>query len=167
MLRRDARRRLANETCDVDPRRCIDQRDLPHGLRVASDHEGERGQIPHVPTLPITYGLGSVYRLAMRNVLLAATLSLASIAGCAKSDKAEPAKTEKAEDTLPSMTVDEVDSALAAKQATAVDCNGDKTRKKLGVVPGAILVSDEETFAAGELPADKSAKLVFYCANPG
>ena len=36
----------------------------------------------------------------------------------------------------------------------------------MGVVPGAILVSPD-SFAATDLPADKSAKLVFYCADPG
>lgn len=101
----------------------------------------------------------------MRRLLLAAALSLAAFTGCSKADKAEASAT--AEDNLPKMTVDELDAALAAKQAVPVDCNGDKTRKRVGVVPGAILVSDEETYAASELPADKATKLVFYCANSG
>ncbi len=109
----------------------------------------------------------------MRKYLLAAVLSfsaLSGLAGCSKSDgtaESAPAKKEKAEDKLATMTVDEVDQALAAGQIKAVDCNGDDTRKKKGVVPGAILISDDETFAASELPADKTGKLVFYCANPG
>jgi hypothetical protein len=37
----------------------------------------------------------------------------------------------------------------------------------MGVVPGAILVTDDESYAATELPADKTTKLVFYCSNPG
>ena len=78
----------------------------------------------------------------------------------------EPA-TDKAEDKLAAMTLDEVERALAANQVTAVDCNGDATRKKLGVVPGAILITDDESYAASELPADKATKLVFYCADPG
>ena len=100
----------------------------------------------------------------MRTLLFATALSLAAIAGCSKTDSAGAA--DKAKD-VPSMTVDEVDQAIAAKQAVAVDCNTDKTRKRNGVVPGAILISDDESFAASELPADKSTKLVFYCANPG
>jgi hypothetical protein len=103
----------------------------------------------------------------MRSLLFAAGLSLASIAGCAKSDKTDSASTAQAEEAIPSMTVDEVDQALTAKQAVAVDCNGDRTRKRVGIVPGAIVLSDEETFAATELPADKATKLVFYCANKG
>ena len=105
----------------------------------------------------------------MRKYLLAAALAVASMGGCTKDkDKAgSGAATESATDNLPAMTVDEVDKAVAAKQAQAVDCNGDRTRKKLGVVPGAILISDEESYAASELPADKTTKLVFYCADPG
>jgi rhodanese-like protein len=104
----------------------------------------------------------------MRNVLLAAALSITAVAGCSKPDKAVSAPAaDKAEDKLASMTVDEVDRALAANQTKAVDCNGEATRKKMGVVPGAILVTDDESYAASELPADKATKLVFYCSDPG
>jgi hypothetical protein len=96
--------------------------------------------------------------------MLATALSLAAFSGCAK-DKSDAAAS-KAEE-FPSMTVDEVDRALTAKEAVAVDCNGERTRKKSGVLPGAILISDEETYPASELPADKATKLVFYCADPG
>jgi hypothetical protein len=65
------------------------------------------------------------------------------------------------------MTPDELEAALASKSATPVDCNSERTRKKLGVVPTAVVISDEETFAASELPADKTTTLVFYCADPG
>ncbi|HEX7843289.1 MAG TPA: hypothetical protein VF469_37715 [Kofleriaceae bacterium] len=104
----------------------------------------------------------------MRHFLLAAALSVTAVAGCSKPDKPSsmPAA-DKAEASLPSMTVDEVERALAANQAKAVDCNGESLRKKLGVVPGAILVTDDESYAASELPADKTTKLVFYCADPG
>jgi len=100
----------------------------------------------------------------MRTFLFATALCFASLAGCSKTETAGVA--DKAKD-VPSMTVDEVDQALTAKQVVAVDCNTDKTRKRSGVVPGAILISDDESYAATELPADKTTKLVFYCANPG
>ena len=54
------------------------------------------------------------------------------------------------------MSVDDLATALAAKQAQPIDCNGDKTRKKMGIVPGAILISDEDTFAASELRDQQS-----------
>ena len=100
----------------------------------------------------------------MRNVLFGLALSLAAVTGC-NSDKA--AAGDKAKADFPAMTMDEVQKGIDAKQLTAVDCNAERTRKKLGVLPGAISVTDEESFAASELPADKTTKLVFYCANPG
>jgi hypothetical protein len=101
----------------------------------------------------------------MRSLLLGAALALATIAGCAK-DKPDAAATAP-DDNLPVMTPDEVEHAIAAKEATAIDCNGERTRKKLGVLPGAILISDEESYAPTELPANKATKLVFYCADSG
>lgn len=53
---------------------------------------------------------------------------------------------------------------VQSKAATFVDVNGDDTRASSGVIPGAVLLTSTE-FAAGELPAEKSTKLVFYCAN--
>lgn len=100
----------------------------------------------------------------MRTLLFGIALSLAAVTGC-NSDKATAG--DKAKADFPAMTMDEVQKGIDAKQLTAVDCNGDRTRKKLGVLPGAISVTDEESFAASELPADKTTKLVFYCANPG
>jgi hypothetical protein len=104
----------------------------------------------------------------MRHLMFAAALALAAIAGCSKSEPSGGAAgAASAEDSLQKMTVDEVDQAVAAKQVVAVDCNPESTRKRMGVVPGAILITDDASFAASELPADKTTKLVFYCANPG
>lgn len=99
----------------------------------------------------------------MRNVLFGVALTLAAVTGCTKSQDKAPAA--KAEDSFHMMTVDQVEAQLAAKSITAVDCNGDSTRKKMGVVPGAILVTDDEGYASTELPTDKQANLVFYCGN--
>jgi hypothetical protein len=109
----------------------------------------------------------------MRKILFAGLLSIAALAGCSKSEPEgtaaadNKANTKAEEAQLPTMTVDEVEKALAANEATAVDCNTDATRKRAGVVPGAVLVTDDVGYAASELPADKTKKLVFYCANPG
>lgn len=46
------------------------------------------------------------------------------------------------------------------------DANGTNTRRKEGIIPGAKLLSSSSQYnVAKELPADKSTKLVFYCAN--
>ncbi|HEX5058876.1 MAG TPA: hypothetical protein VFV99_05920 [Kofleriaceae bacterium] len=103
----------------------------------------------------------------MRKYLLGAALALASIPGCAKDKQADKTgSAATATDNLPTMTMDDVEKALADKQAVAVDCNGDRTRKKYGVLPGAILTSEED-FPASELPPDKATKLVFYCTDSG
>jgi hypothetical protein len=100
----------------------------------------------------------------MRKILLATALSLSAMAGCSKS---EADKSAKADVKIPDATVADLDQWLTAKSAQAVDCNSDNTRKRAGIIPGAILVTDEESYAATQLPADKQAKLVFYCGGPG
>jgi hypothetical protein len=108
------------------------------------------------------------YARGMRHLLFVAALSLATVGGCSRAEPSgQPAGAATDEDHLPQMTVDEVEHAVAANQVVAVDCNPPSTRKRMGVVPGAILVTDDASFAPSELPADKTAKLVFYCANRG
>jgi rhodanese-related sulfurtransferase len=99
----------------------------------------------------------------MRTLLFCALVSL-SVVACSKAEKAD-AKHEKLSDSVPTITIDELDAKLASKECQAVDANGEGTRKKLGVIPGAVLLTDSEAFSASELPADKSKTLVFYCAN--
>lgn len=100
----------------------------------------------------------------MRTTLFAIVIAVSAATGCSKG---EDKKEQKAEVDYPTMTLDEVEAGIAANSVTPVDCNGDKTRKKFGSVPGAILVDDAETYAASLLPADKSRKLVFYCTDAG
>jgi rhodanese-related sulfurtransferase len=45
------------------------------------------------------------------------------------------------------------------------DANGDSTREKYGVIPGARLLTSYASFAESELPSDKAAELVFYCGS--
>lgn len=95
--------------------------------------------------------------------LLAAALS-ASAAGCSR-DRAttEVASAERAPVTVPAVSVAELDRMLADHQCQAVDANGDVTRRRMGVIPGAVLLRDLD--AVDQLPADKTRHLVFYCAN--
>jgi len=79
--------------------------------------------------------------------------------------KAEPAQERHAPAQLQTMTVDEVDASLAKGEVQPVDVNGDATRQHEGVLPGAVLLTDDDSFKISELPADKSKPLVFYCAN--
>lgn len=99
----------------------------------------------------------------MRTLLLASALALA-VSGCSKDTSKDPAATEAAAE-LPSVTVEQLDALLAKGAAVPVDANGDRTRQKLGVIPGAVLLTDSEAFLPSELGADKARPLVFYCAN--
>lgn len=108
----------------------------------------------------------------MRRFLLAAVLACVTASaggGCSKDDAAasDKDKAKGSTSSLPDVSVEELAKGLAAKQMVAVDCNSDKTRKKYGVIPGAIQIYDEEAYAASELPPDKSTKLVFYCSGVG
>lgn len=98
----------------------------------------------------------------MNKLLLASALALVSIAGCSKSQKDDSAQ---AKSDVPTVTIDELDTSLASAAAQPVDANGEQTRKKMGVIPGAVLLTDSEAYGLSELPADKSKALVFYCGN--
>ncbi len=87
-------------------------------------------------------------------------LALGVAGGCRKDDKPAAAARKIVE-----VSVAELDAMIAKGACTPVDANGDVTRKKRGVIPGAVRLSDYETYAASELPADKARALVFYCAN--
>jgi rhodanese-related sulfurtransferase len=98
----------------------------------------------------------------MRIILLAAALALG--AGCSKKSASTDESSQHAA-KVPTVTVDEVDQAIAKGDCTPVDANGEGTRRKMGTLPGAVLLSDSETFELSELPPDKSKALVFYCGN--
>ena len=100
----------------------------------------------------------------MRTLLFSLVIALGS-AGCSKSDDKKDEKHEV--EKIADISIADVAAGIEAKSLTLFDCNSEKTRKKHGVLPGAVLVEDEETFPESILPKDKSAKLVFYCGGPG
>ncbi len=92
---------------------------------------------------------------------IALTVALAAPAAFAcdgSENHAEAAQPKK-------VTVAELAKMTTAKQATVLDANNNEFRAKNGVIPGAILLTSSSSFAVSELPANKDAKLVFYCAN--
>jgi rhodanese-related sulfurtransferase len=66
---------------------------------------------------------------------------------------------------LRELSVSDVAARLGQPGFFVFDNNGEG-RWKRGHVPGAKNLS-AHSYAAGELPADKSATLVFYCSGPG
>lgn len=97
----------------------------------------------------------------MRTLFVSVLLAVAFTAACSK--EKEQAAEVKPSEAVPTITVEELAAQLGTVQV--VDANGEATRKRIGVIPGAILLSDSEAFSLSELPADKSKPLVFYCAN--
>jgi rhodanese-related sulfurtransferase len=92
----------------------------------------------------------------MKTLIVALLVTL----GCSKAPAPAADRVEVA-----TVSVDQLDRMLATSTCQAVDANGDLTRKKLGVIPGAVLLTDFEGYAMTELPTDKGKPLVFYCAN--
>jgi len=83
------------------------------------------------------------------------------------SNDAQPAPVKAAPAELAKVSVDELATLLGAKAKSGVqvlDANNDDTRAKMGVIPGATLLTSVR-YDVKELPADKGKKLVFYCAN--
>jgi rhodanese-related sulfurtransferase len=60
-------------------------------------------------------------------------------------------------------TIDQVDKWIAAREAMVFDVNPSEVYAR-NHLPGALFVSGKTWTKA--LPADKGARLVFYCANP-
>ena len=107
----------------------------------------------------------------MRNIMLAAALAAALLpcAGCSTGSGEGGGKgAETAHDAFGKMTIDELEAkmadAKAGKGALFIYDNNHKDVFDKGHIPGAKWV-DYEKVAAGDLPQDKEATLVFYCAN--
>ncbi len=81
-----------------------------------------------------------------------------------KAEKPTKAKAD-AHAAFTNLSPQAVDELVAKKGCVPVDANGDSTREKYGVLPGAVLLSKVQGYDMSELPADKDAKLVFYCGG--
>jgi rhodanese-related sulfurtransferase len=68
-------------------------------------------------------------------------------------------------DAIPELSVSDVAAKLGQPNFHVFDNNGE-ARWKRSHVPGAKNLN-AYSFEASELPADKSAQLVFYCSGPG
>jgi rhodanese-related sulfurtransferase len=95
----------------------------------------------------------------MRTLLVISLLAFAATAGCSRHHDEVAAQPPE----VAAVSVDQLDRMLADHRCQAVDANGELTRRKMGVIPGAVLLVDD---SIANLPADKSKGLVFYCANP-
>ena len=99
----------------------------------------------------------------MKRILLSLALATSFVSTAALACEGESKQQASTEPTR--ATVADVASWTKSKAAIPVDANGKETRTSQGVIPGAVLLTSSSTYAVSELPADKNAKLVFYCAN--
>lgn len=99
---------------------------------------------------------------------VAATQPSDEEAAAEEKQAAEKMTAQQAMDELPSIKPQELNALMNSDDATIAvfDANNKATRLEKGVVPGATLLDSSSEYPADILPADKSAKLVFYCANP-
>lgn len=102
--------------------------------------------------------------------LVAASLVPASLAlACGKDHDcgcSHDKMTGEAKPSFKTATVAEVAKLHESKAAAIFDANTPEWRTKEGIIPGAKLLSSAVSYdVAKELPAQKDAKLVFYCAG--
>ena len=76
---------------------------------------------------------------------------------------AAPAVCDHSKMVLHDLSADQLASLQKENKVRVYDANTQETRQKLGVIPGAILLTSTQYDPAKELPAAKDANLVFYC----
>ena len=100
-------------------------------------------------------------RLILTAVLCAAFLSVAPVYAGAWDFLANHEK-----DSFKIIHVADLSALMAQGHVTILDANPADVRANEGVIPGArLLPSSSHYDVATELPASKTAKLVFYCHN--
>ena len=100
-------------------------------------------------------------RVLVASLMVAVSSAVAYAAPAAPGEK--PAAEEK--EKFGVTHVDELAKLLASGKVQVFDVNGDDFRATNGVIPGAIMLPGIKFDPAKFLPTDKTAQLVFYCAN--
>lgn len=97
----------------------------------------------------------------MKSLFLALALAFSMPLAAQAVEKA-PAKND-----LKLINVSDLDKLMTTEKANTYvfDANTEDTRKKDGLIPGATKLNSSTNYDVAVLPADKKAKLVFYCAN--
>jgi len=78
--------------------------------------------------------------------------------------EAAAADTKDSEKAIPEIGVEDADAALQSG-AVAVDANSERTRKKNGTLPDAVILTSSYKYDLAQLPTDKSKDLIFYCSS--
>ncbi|HEX2677535.1 MAG TPA: rhodanese-like domain-containing protein [Polyangiales bacterium] len=97
------------------------------------------------------------------HMLALAAFALPTLVAC--NEAAEKPQLEAPKTPIKTVTIPEVAQMIEKHEAVIIDANGDKTRKEMGVIPTAVMLSDHEKYSMIELPPNKTQKLVFYCGS--
>jgi rhodanese-related sulfurtransferase len=101
----------------------------------------------------------------MKTLLVAAALALSTVPAAALACDCAGEENASRSPWQP-VTVEALATRIEKKAVTVYDANREEFRAKNGVLPGARLLSSSSSYdVAKELPAQKDAALVFYCAN--
>jgi hypothetical protein len=104
----------------------------------------------------------TIISLAMVTILASIAPAFAFDIGALLNNK------QKQPDKFAIIRIDALASLIADSNShvNIYDANGWALRSRAGVIPGAHLLSSDDKYdVAKELPGEKSAKLVFYCAD--
>jgi rhodanese-related sulfurtransferase len=106
-----------------------------------------------------------------RNTILGcalAALCLVATPACSKDQPAEPPAADEAQHAFQKMSVEQlaslIDQSKTGKAMVYIFDNNGKERFDKGHIPGAKWISPD-AIKESDLPADKQATLVFYCAS--
>ena len=107
-------------------------------------------------------------RRFVTTLAIASVVMLAFIARASAADLAKILENKEGPDKFQIIHVADLVKLQAdpTSHVQVFDANHPSTRDRFGIIPGAHLLSSDDNYdVAKELPADKSAKLVFYCAD--
>lgn len=101
---------------------------------------------------------------------LTAALSLSPAPAHACGDATAAAETTSKEKGILQLSVAAVAAMIKGAQddgdaVFVYDVNSDRTRREMGVVPGAVMLDSSVRYQVSVLPSDRGAPLIFYCAN--
>lgn len=85
--------------------------------------------------------------------------------GSCHGDQAAAAPAKRAHPQVANVSVSELVSLINRGEVTVLDANAAAGRQMSGIIPGAVLLTSASGYQLAELPADKGAKLVFYCSG--
>src|SRR5262249_6567296 len=109
-----------------------------------------------------------MHRRVFVSIAIAMALALSLAARASAADIGSLLNNKEEPDNFQVIHVADLAKEMAnpASKVQIYDANHPSTRERFGIIPGAHLLSSSSNYdVAKELPADKNARLVFYCTD--